>query len=232
MTTTVQRPSGPARDRERQPAGAPSVPAPPRPRRRWGLFAAMVVLVCLGALGNVWLVQASTNATQVVAARTLIERGTVIGRDQLMTVQIGTDPALDPVPASDLQGLVGKRAAVDVAAGSLLTGAVATQANLPAQGHSLVGVGVAPAMMPGAPLVAGDPVRVVATPGQQGDPGASPTAGSVAAVVVSTAPGSEAGGGQGALTIVTVDVPSGDATGLAAMAATGRVALVLDSRDR
>ena len=62
---------------------------PPKARRRWGLFAAMAAVVCLGALGNVWLHQATTNSTQVVAARTAIERGTVISRDQLMTVQIG-----------------------------------------------------------------------------------------------------------------------------------------------
>jgi hypothetical protein len=38
--------------------------------------------------------------------------------------------------------------------------------------------------------------------------------------------------GQGAQTIITVDVPSGDAAQLAAMAASGKVAVVLDSRDR
>ncbi len=219
-------------------AGTPVVPeggllpSPPRARRRWGLFAAMAALVCLGALGNVWLHQATTNAKQVVAARTMIERGSVIVRDQLVTVQVGSDPALRSVPASALADLVGRRAAVDVAAGSLLTTDSTTDKQIPGSGHSLVGVGVMPAMMPGTKLMAGDRVRIVATPSQVGVPAATPGAPtSVAAVVVSTFTGADTTG-QGAQTIITVDVPSGDAAQLAAMAVSGKVAVVLDSRDR
>lgn len=192
----------------------------------------MAALVCLGALGNVWLHQATTNAKQVVAARTMIERGSIITRDQLVTVQVGSDPALRSVPASALADLVGKRAAVDVAAGSLLTTDSTTDKQIPGTGHSLVGVGVMPAMMPGDEADGGDRVRIVATPSQAGcrrqrrghlrlsrrwwcprSPGTDTT-------------------GQGAQTIITVDVPSGDAAQLAAMAASGKVAVVLDSRDR
>ena len=233
MTMTAERVAAPLNG-----AGTPVgpegglLPSPPKARRRWGLFAAMAALVCLGALGNVWLHQATTNAKQVVAARTTIERGSIITRDQLVTVQVGSDPALRSVPASALTDLVGKRAAVDVAAGSLLTTDSTTDKQMPGTGHSLVGVGVMPAMMPGTKLMAGDRVRIVATPSQAGVPAATlgaPT--SVAAVVVSTFTGTDTTG-QGAQTIITVDVPSGDAAQLAAMAASGKVAVVLDSRDR
>jgi SAF domain len=231
---TVERPAEAA---SRGRAGSVSgdgqgmVPTPPKARRRWGLFAAMAALICLGALGNVWLHQATTDAQQVVAARSTIERGAVITREELMTVQIGGDPALRTVPGARLESLVGKRAAVDVAAGSLLTGESVTGENVPGQGYSLVGVGVTPAMMPGGDLAAGDRVRIVATPGQQGE--VTPDAGmvSVAADVVSTQTGTDTTG-QGAQTIITVRVPMGDAARLAAMAATGKVAVVLDSRDR
>ena len=233
MTMTVERVAAPLNG-----AGTPAgpegglLPSPPKARRRWGLFAAMAALVCLGALGNVWLHQATTNAKQVVAARTMIERGSIITRDQLVTVQVGSDPALRSVPASALADLVGKRAAVDVAAGSLLTTDSTTDKQIPGTGHSLVGVGVMPAMMPGTKLMAGDQVRIVATPSQVGVPAATPGAPtSVAAVVVSTFTGTDTTG-QGAQTIITVDVPSGDAAQLAAMAASGKVAVVLDSRDR
>ena len=233
MTMTVERVAAPLNG-----AGTPAgpegglLPSPPKARRRWGLFAAMAALVCLGALGNVWLHQATTNAKQVVAARTTIERGSIITRDQLVTVQVGSDPALRSVPASALADLVGKRAAVDVAAGSLLTTDSTTDKQIPGTGHSLVGVGVMPAMMPGTKLMAGDRVRIVATPSQVGVPAATPGAPtSVAAVVVSTFTGTDTTG-QGAQTIITVDVPSGDAAQLAAMAASGKVAVVLDSRDR
>lgn len=206
------------------------LPSPPKARRRWGLLAAMAALVCLGALGNVWLHQATTNAVQVVAARTTIERGSVITREALMTVQIGGDPALRTVPGSQLENLVGQRAAVDVAAGSLLTSGSATDTNLPGQGYSLVGVGVTPAMMPGTRLVAGDRVRLVTTSAQPGDATSAPPV-AVSAVVVNTSAGTDTTG-QGAQTIITVQVPTGDAVQLAAMTATGKVAVVLDSRDR
>ena len=155
----------------------------------------------------------------------------MITRDELMSVEIGPDPALRTVPAEQLDSLVGKRASVDVAAGSLLAGDVATDTNVPSQGRALVGVGVMPAMMPGVALVAGDRIRVVATPGLQGEVSTGTSPMSIQAVVVSTATGSDTSG-QGAQTVITVDVPTGDATQLAALAATGKVAVVLDSRDR
>ena len=86
-------------------------------------------------------------------------------------------------------------------------------------------------MMPGAALLAGDRVRIVATPGQDAVAAATEAAASVSAVVVSAQAGQEVTG-QGAQTIITVQVPSSDAARLAAMAATGNVAVVLDSRDR
>ena len=53
----------------------------------------------------------------------------------------------------------------------------------------------------------------------------------VAAVVVSVQ-AADPTGGQAAQSIITVQVPSTDAPRLAAMAATGNIAVVLDSRDR
>lgn len=232
MTTTLERPAG--GQTQAAPAGSragATAARPARARRRWGLFAAMAALVCLGALGNVWLHEVTSNAIEVVAARSTIERGSLISRAELMTVQISADPALRTVAATDLQSLVGKRAAVDVAAGSLVTGESVTDQEIPAQGHSLVGVGVTAAMMPGARLVAGDRVRIVATAGQQGTSGTQTEPVSIAAVVVSTASGSDVNG-AGLQTVITVDVPSQDAPQLASMASTGQVAVVLDSRER
>lgn len=213
------------------PAGAGAlVPTPPQARRRWGLAAAMVLVVALGVLGNVWLWSSSTTAQEVVAARSTIERGSLIDAEDLMTVRVELDPALHTVAGADLSSLVGQRAALDVAAGSLLTAEAVTATTVPAAGYSLVGIGVAAARMPGTTLVAGDQVRVVATPAAvTGEvSGSSPT--SVSAVVVSTQVGTDATG-QGQ-TVVTVQVPSDDAAALAALAATGDVALVLDSRER
>jgi hypothetical protein len=213
------------------PAPSAAVPTTPRARRRWGLFAAMVLVVALGALGNVWLLASTTTAQEVVAARSTIERGTLIAREDLMTVRIELDPSLRTVPGGDLAGLVGQRAALDVAAGSLLTVESVTKSTVPPDGYSLVGIGVAQARMPGVSLVAGDQVRVVATPALATGTHADVTPASVGAVVVGTQAGTDATG-AGSQTILTVQVPTADAASLAAMAATGNVAVVLDSRER
>ncbi|QZN87024.1 SAF domain-containing protein [Cellulomonas sp. C5510] len=207
-----------------------AVPTPPRARRRWGLFAAMVLVVALGALGNAWLLASTTTAQEVVAARSTIERGSLITREDLMTVRVELDPSLQTVPGSDLADMVGQRAALDVAAGSLITAESVTETTIPPDGYSLVGIGVAQARMPGVTLVAGDQIRVVATPQLVSTTDSDATPVSVGAVVVGTQ-GSDATG-AGAQTIVTVQVPNADATSLAALAATGDVAVVLDSRER
>lgn len=150
----------------------------------------------------------------------------MLSQSDIAVVEVGVDPGLQPIPRSQLSTVIGKRAATDIAAGTLLSAAQVTDAVVPPSGMSLVGVALSAGGMPGEPLAAGDDVRIVTTPGQdgqldRGDPEA------VAASVVSVAVSAETG-----QRVVTVQVPEGDAAGLAAKAATGNVALVLDSRER
>jgi hypothetical protein len=92
------------------------------------------------------------------------------------------------VPADQLDRVVGKRAAADLAAGGLITEEALAATAVPGRGMSVVGLGLAPALLPGEPLQAGDRVRVVATPGDQGDvtSGGQRT---IPATVVAGAPG-------------------------------------------
>jgi len=144
-----------------------------------------------------------------------------------MTARIGVDPALKPLLASAADSVVGKRAAMDLAAGGLVTAEDVTSAVVPAKGMSLVGVSLPPALMPAAQLQSGDQVRIVATPGAQGDltTGTAPT--SIGATVVGVR-----GAGDNGQIVVDVSVPYDQAAELAARAATGKIALVLDSRER
>src|SRR5674476_1207960 len=164
------------------PATDPAVPGesitpPPRLRRRPALVAASVASVCLGALLAVWAYTGASTSQSVLAVRTTVHRGELITRADLRRHQIGVDPALKPLPASAADTVVGKRAAMDLAAGGLVTQEDVTSAVVPAKGMSLVGVSLLPAMMPAAQLQSGDQVRIVGTPGAQGDlaTGTSPT---------------------------------------------------------
>jgi hypothetical protein len=80
--------------------------------------------------------------------------------------------------------------------------------------------------LPAQPLRAGDRIRIVDTPVSQGEPPAT-TPASIAGLVVSVSEPDQAG-----VTVVDVTVPSARAADLAARVATGRIALVLDSRAR
>jgi hypothetical protein len=221
MTNTASRDDRTV-DRESTPAAPPLVP-PPKLRRRPALVAVAVVAVCLGALLGGWAWTSTTNTHEVLAARHTIPRGTVIAAEDLQRVRINADPALAPLPGSSYDDIVGQRAALDIAAGSLLTeGSTASDA-LPPDGMSVVGLALSPAQAPGVPLQGGDRVRIVVTPGEAGEAPAGSPSFSEAEVV-----GSHLDEATGQL-IVDLLVPHADATVLAARVATGNVALVLDS---
>ena len=207
------------------PAGPPLAP-PPKLRRRPALVAVAAAMVCLGAALAAWAWTATTNTTEVLAAREGIARGQVIDADDLARVQIGTDPALDPMPASAFDTVVGKRASLDIAEGGFVTRSALATTVVPAEGSSVVGVAVTPAQAPSEPLQVGDRVRVVVTP-PAGDAPPSGTPAASDAEVVGTRYSEETG-----QLVVDVQVAAGDATLLAARAATGNVAIVLDSRER
>ena len=159
-----------------------------------------------------------------VAVRQTIERGEVITADDLMTVNISVDPALRPLPADRADSVVGKYAALDMSAGGVVTQDQVTDQALPAEGSSVVGIALTAGMLPADQVRAGDKVRVVVTTGQQGEmPTGEPD--SIEAVVVGVTRDETTGNA-----IVNVQVPTDDGPLLAARAATGKVAIVLDSR--
>ncbi len=209
----------------KRPGKAPAVAAT-KTRRRSGVLAAGVALVVVGALGAAYLTQVVGDTVRVVAVARDVQPGAVIERADLTVADVSTDPALTPVPASRLSELVGQRAAVALTTGSLLTDAAVTEQVVPAAGQSLVGVAVQPAQLPSVPLRAGDRIRIVDTPTSQAEPPAR-TPQTIPGVVVSVAATDDSG-----QMIVNVTVPSNQAADLAARAATGRIALILDSRER
>ncbi|WP_203231365.1 SAF domain-containing protein [Nocardioides caldifontis] len=205
------------------PPPAPPLVPPPKLRRRPALMAAAIAAICLGALLAAWAWTSTTNTQEVLAARNTIPRGSVITADDIERVRINADPALEPLAASEYDAVVGRRAALDIAAGGLLTAEATTLVVLPPEGQSIVGIALTPAQLPGLPLQSGDIVRVIVTPGLDGEaPSGNPAF--TSAEVVGTRPDEATG-----TTVVDVLVPYSDATVLAARAATGRVALVLDA---
>lgn len=213
-----------------RPATPPQRPAPPGPlkptraRRRPALIALGLALVALGVLASVYLTTMLGETYQVLAVTKEVSRGTAVAATDLGTVELPTAPTLlDPVRSERFDEMVGKVATADLKVGQLLTENSVADELGPAAGRSIVGIALAPNQMPGSEnLRAGDAVRVVETPASGGEPPAeAPLA--IAATVTGIK-----NSGPTEQTIVDVEVASSNAAALAARAATGRVALVLD----
>lgn len=211
--------------------GAPRAMTAPAPKlkRRPLLAAASILAISLGAIVAGWLWTSTSGATSVVAMRSSVGRGEVIDRGDLITVQVGLDPALQVLTAAEAEKLIGQRAGVDLPAGSLVTKAALQAGVLPAAGRSVVGISAGPEALPGEPLLVGDKVQVVIAAAQAAAAGQTEPW-SVPAVVV----GVRAGGGTGQQgQIVSVEVAQSSAVDLAGrLAGGGRVQIVLESRER
>lgn len=213
---------------KRTDVGAAAVVEPgPVPRslklsRRPFLVVLAAVLVAAGAMAGGLLWASVTQASEVVVVRQHVARGAVIAAQDLGTIRVGGDPALATVPASELASLVGKRAAADLTAGTLLAGSQVSEAVVPGAGESVVGVPISPGLMPVEPLASGDAVRLVRS-GELLSDAASPVP--VAARVLRVTPGDTQ-------TVVDVVVPAEQAQQLAQWAGSGKIVLVLDSRAR
>ena len=223
MTTTAREDRKPG-PRVTTPERAPVSP-PVKLRRRPALVVIAVIVTALGCLLGAWAWSATTNTEEVLAATHTIHRGEVIQAGDIQRIRISDDPALSPLPASAYDSVVGHRAALDISAGGLLTPDSTSNAPMPPKGQSVVGISLTPAQVPAIPMRGGDKVRIIVTPGDNGDAGGAPPF--TPAVVVDTALDETTGN-----TVVNVLVPYADASVLAARAATGHVALVLDSQDQ
>jgi len=190
------------------------------------LIIASLAALLLAALGGVWLWSAATSSVEVVVAKSTVPRGAVIAPGDVAIARVSLDPTVDSIPASQLSTVVGKRAALDIAAGGLLTRADIASETVPAKGETVVGLSLGNGMLPAIPLEAGDQVRVVQTPGAQGQVGDAPPV-TISATVVAVTRSSD-----GQTTLVDLLVSADAAPDLAARAATGKVAVVLDSRER
>lgn len=207
-------------------ASVPRLVPPPKIRRRPVHIVATVAAIFAGAAIAAWGWTATTTSEAVVAARTTIPRGAVIAADDLTTTQISGDNTLKVVPGEGLDELVGKRAALDIAAGGLLTPEMARADNMPPAGQSIVGVSLTPAQVPAVTPRSGDKVRLVATTGEGGEI-SSGTPLTTSAEVIDSSTDEVSGN-----TVVNVLVPYADAAVLADRASTGNIALVVDPLER
>ena len=210
----------------------PSAPLGRQPRRRrWGLVAVGVVLVVVGAVVAYLLVVTTGVTHSYLAVSRNVPYGPAIGPNDLSVVNVNAAAGLDPIPASERDQVIGKHAATDLFPGTLLTRAQLTDRAIPAPGEHLVGIELKPAQVPARTLKPGDPVVLVIVPAANlaGVPDPNPSASakpeSIRATVAAATPPATNGN-------IRVDVAVNQADGLkvAAMAAAGRIVVVVTTR--
>ncbi|OIV37024.1 hypothetical protein BIV57_13400 [Mangrovactinospora gilvigrisea] len=182
-------------------AAPTAAPAPaPRRRRRPGVTALGLALVVVGALGGTALVTQAGHRDEVLAVATTVHVGQTISKADLRIAHLPSDPSVKTVPLSQAKTVIGKLAAVDIPAGSLLTPASTTSTNPLTAGKQTIGLQLKPGQLPGEAPAPGTHVLIVAS-GNTGD-GASSGSGS-----------SKASGSAGSIQGVVLRVGAADSNG-------------------
>lgn len=202
------------------PAAAPAA-APLKSRRRPALIALGIALIALGAIGAWWVTTQLSTTTQAVIASRDLSAGQVLTPEDLTTADVNVPAGVPTVPGSDLTSLVGKRATGPIPQGQMLSSSAVSADAFPAAGQAVVGLSLGQGQMPAQNVEPGDTVTIVATPRQGDDP---PTGQSAA--ITATVQSISAAGPDGSV-VVDVVVAEGSASTLAALSATGRIALIL-----
>lgn len=148
-------------------AGPVDAPRVVRQRRiRAGALGLAVLLVALGGVLAGMAFVAAARTQECLAVTRAVSAGTALSAADLTVVEVTVPPGLTPVPAGDLPQVLGKRAAVSLTQGSLLTAGQVTDQSLVGSGRYQVGVGLPPDRVPARTLHPGDEVVLVTTADQ------------------------------------------------------------------
>lgn len=204
-------------------AGPPTAVLAPTLRRRPVLLVLAIALIASGGLLGVWLWTLASAGVEVVVVRASVARGEQIEAAHLGVVRVGVDPSLRTVAGAELAGLLGLRARVELSAGALLAPGQVADTVVPGTGESLVAIPLPASLVPAEPMLAGDAVRLVPTK----DVSTSPTEQTepIAARVHRVT-------GRDTEVVVDILLDSARAPVVAALAASGNITIVLDSRER
>ncbi|MDH6122723.1 SAF domain-containing protein [Kitasatospora sp. GAS204B] len=226
---TQKRRAARADDPGRQQSTAlPITDSAPRRSRRPALVAIGVALAAVGGLSSAYFVTAAGHRTDVIAVAHDIPAGQVITSDDLVRASMIADPALHPVPVSRAHDVLGKTAAMDLPAGSMVTDRSVSAGQPLTAGKDTVGVLARPGQLPAETLQPGQAVMVVQTPGQQDASGATASQPSTISAMIVQVAAPDANGAR----VVDLAVSPVDSPALASWAATGRVAIVLKAAQR
>jgi hypothetical protein len=148
------------------------------------VISALVVLASIAIFASIY--SAAGHQTPVLIVTRTIEQGQPITGGDLGQASASISGGVIAVPVADASELSGKRAAVTIPSGSLLTAGDVTGSPAIATGDAVVGLALKPGQLPSVGLTAGDRVMIIqtASPGTPlsgvADSAAAPASGSAA----------------------------------------------------
>ncbi|MEU6284930.1 SAF domain-containing protein [Streptomyces sp. NPDC047028] len=169
MSKTQERADTPSSNGLPQLGTAAGPVTPPRVsarRRRPGVIALALALIAAGGAGVAVLLLQAGHRTEVVTVVRDVQVGQVLTDKDLGQASVALDPAVKAVRADNLESVVGKRAAVELKPGSLLSPSQVTKDSLVHAGEQLVPIGLEPKQIPATALVPGQKVELVHVPAQ------------------------------------------------------------------
>ncbi|WP_232547050.1 SAF domain-containing protein [Propioniciclava soli] len=193
-----------------------------RLRRNPLWLLAGILAVALGGLASAYLYTSVASTEEVLRATRTIHRGEPIVAGDLTVVSVGTGSGVDTVPADDLASVVGQRATLDIANGSLLVGGTYGDGALP-DGMARVGVRLEAGRFPTG-LTAGTNVLVVALPDANAQ-SASTEQAALPASVPATLTSAPATQNDGAV-VIDLTLSATQAESVTRLASANRVSLV------
>lgn len=200
-----------------------------RAPRRLGQWAAAVLFVVIVVLGLLALFQSQSDRVEVLAVTDAVPAGQVIEESDVRSVEVAG--VTGAIPATDIDSVVGKRAAAGLVEGQVLTDAALTDELVPGEEERVVAIPLPNGRVPGG-LSAGDVVSVIVVP-VEGAEGSSEQL-EAPAVLSQAASVQSVGDTPEGSRVVTVLVDAGEAEQVAAYSAAGQVTIIqapLSSRD-
>uniref|UniRef100_A0AAU1ICV4 SAF domain-containing protein n=1 Tax=Streptomyces sp. NBC_00180 TaxID=2903632 RepID=A0AAU1ICV4_9ACTN len=213
-----------------QVAGPVTPPRVSARRRRPGVIALSLALIAAGGVGVAVLLLQVGHRTEVVTVVRDVQVGQVLTEQDLGAASVALDPALKAVEAGDRDSVVGKRAAVELKSGSLLTQSQVTKDSLVKTGEQLVPIGLKPEQVPATALVPGQKVQLVRVPAQGASSADTETDKSPKTIAGRVVKASKAAPGTGVV-VVDVATSASDGPAAAAWVSAGTLRLVLDAPD-
>ncbi|UNZ22290.1 flagellar biosynthesis protein FlgA [Streptomyces sp. 891-h] len=193
----------------------------------------LIALIAGCGLGFALLLNSAGDRQQVVTIAREVQAGEKITPGDLATAQVAVDGGLKSIRADEQDSVVGRRAAVGLKPGSLLSRSQVTRTALVRQGEQVVPIGLKPGLVHASGLAPGQRVEVVKVakdgeaelaPGKEKE---APAQESVPARVIKVGDAEEGSGTR----VVDVAVLKEDGPKVLSWSATERAALALDVPD-